>query len=77
MIPFLETSTSRSGPGKEVLREKHREVEILPQVLHGVLEALTLHAALPEHFQRGFQLTLNLAQLQVSNLILLFSKLGR
>ena len=77
MIPFLETSTSRSGPGKEVLREKHREVEILPQVLHGVLEALTLHAALPEHFQCGFQLTLNLTQLQVSNLILLFSKLGR
>lgn len=52
-------------------------VEILLQVLYSVPEVLTLQAALPENFQCGFQLTLNLAQLQVSNLILLVCKLER
>lgn len=65
-------------PGKDKpLEGKHRQVEILPQVLYSVLEFLTLQAALSKHFQCGFQLTLNLAQLYVSNLILLVCKLGR
>lgn len=52
-------------------------MEVLLQVLYGVLEVLTLQAALPEHFQCAFQLTLHLAQLQMSYLVLLVCKLGR
>lgn len=78
IIPFLETLASRRVSGKDKnLGGKHRKAEILLQVLYSVLKVLTLQAALPEHFQCGFQLILNLAQLQVSNLILLVRKLQR
>ena len=77
-MPFLESLASKRVPGKgKHLEGKQGKAEILLQVLYSVLEILTLQAALPEHFQCGFQLTLNLAQLQVSYLILLVCKLGK